>query len=240
MESTSYAKKYCDKTCLARTMIVSNILSETFICNRYSYLDSSKTTCEVGIQTDIIDGCDGPVKIPNRKQYRDVECNTPLKTFEDKLVGPNISITEENVSQFFSGIKSVKNDEQLLDLTGVTFANFNFLLKRLEVAEAENRQISKENRLFMFLVKIKTGLTFSAMSVIFCKHRKTISNNFYSTLAYLARSTADLVFWPHKLDLQRTMPACFHPEYSNTRVILDCIEFRVESPARVDDRVFTY
>ena len=112
-------------------------------------------TCEVGIQTDIIDGCDGPVKIPNRQRYRDVECTTPLKTFEDELVGPNISITEENVSQFFSGIKSVKNDEQLLDLTGVTFANFNFLLKRLEVAEAENRQISKENRLFMFLVKIK-------------------------------------------------------------------------------------
>ena len=26
MESTSYAEKYCDKTCLARTMIVSNIL----------------------------------------------------------------------------------------------------------------------------------------------------------------------------------------------------------------------
>ena len=57
----------------------------------------------MGIQTDIIDGCDGPVKIPNRKRYRDVECTTPLKTFEDKLVGPNISITEENVSQYFSG-----------------------------------------------------------------------------------------------------------------------------------------
>ena len=36
------------------------------------------------------------------------------------------------------------------------------------------------------------------------------------------------------------MSACFHPEYTNTRVILDCTEFRVESSARVDDRVFTY
>ena len=150
-----------------------------------------------------------------------------LKTFEDKLVGPNISIAEENESQYFSGIKSVKNDEQLLDLTGVTFANFNFLSKRLEVVEAENLQISKENRFFMFIVKINTGLTFSAMSVIFCKHWTTISKKIYSTLAYLARSTADLVFWPHKLDVQCTMPACFHPEYSNTRVISDCTEFRV-------------
>ena len=117
----------------------------------------------------------------------------------------------------------------------MTIANYNFLLKILEVAEAENRQISKENRLFMFLVKFKTGLTFSTMSVIFCKHRTTISKTFYSTLAYLARSKADLVFWPHKLDVQHTMPACFHPVYSNTRVILDATDFRVESPARVDD-----
>ncbi|KAL7299047.1 hypothetical protein TKK_0008140 [Trichogramma kaykai] len=36
------------------------------------------------------------------------------------------------------------------------------------------------------------------------------------------------------------MPDCFKPEYSNTRVIIDCTEFRIDVPASVDNRVFCY
>ena len=72
---------------------------------------------------------------PYEDWYRDVEWTIPLKTFEDKLVGPNISITEENDSHYFSGITSVKNDEQLLDLTGVTW-QFQFLIKKIRSSKS--------------------------------------------------------------------------------------------------------
>lgn len=36
------------------------------------------------------------------------------------------------------------------------------------------------------------------------------------------------------------MPQCFHPEFSNTRVIIDCTEFRIDVPAGVDNRVYTF
>lgn len=36
------------------------------------------------------------------------------------------------------------------------------------------------------------------------------------------------------------MPDCFLPDYSNTRVIIDCTEFRIDIPTSVDNRVFTY
>ncbi|GBP83662.1 hypothetical protein EVAR_61056_1 [Eumeta japonica] len=36
------------------------------------------------------------------------------------------------------------------------------------------------------------------------------------------------------------MPECFSPGYSDTRVIIDCTEFRIEVPPTVDDRVVCY
>ncbi|XP_058809330.1 uncharacterized protein LOC131674589 [Phymastichus coffea] len=235
-------KKFCDQECEAYLLIDSKEPSKLFICNRFTYVQSSSQsstiTCEAEIQTDIVEIC-GPVKITNRKKFKDFECNTEIKTFEDKCIGPSIE-SEEVKSKYFSGFECIKKKQQLLDLAGVTFATFNFLLKRLKVPKASNRHISKEDRLFMTLVKLKIGLTFSAMSVLFCKDRTTISKIFFSTVRYLARSTADAVFWPDRVDVQNTMPQCFRTDYGQTRVIIDCREFRVETAPRVDDRVFTY
>ena len=45
------------------------------------------------------------------------------------MVGPNFECQEPK-NRNFCEFNSVKEDEQLLDLAGVTFENFNFLLKR--------------------------------------------------------------------------------------------------------------
>ncbi|OXU32258.1 hypothetical protein TSAR_008079 [Trichomalopsis sarcophagae] len=52
---------------------------------------------------------------------------------------------------------------------------------------------------------------------------------FFSILQQLAVSTAELVFWPDNNTVQETMPACFHPNYTKTRVIIDCTEFKFKS-----------
>ncbi|KAG5876041.1 hypothetical protein JTB14_031568 [Gonioctena quinquepunctata] len=36
------------------------------------------------------------------------------------------------------------------------------------------------------------------------------------------------------------MPECFKPNYTNTRVIMDCTEFRIQCPSKVDNRIFCY
>lgn len=89
-------------------------------------------------------------------------------------------------------------------------------------------------------MKIKTGLTFSALGVLFSVHRTTISVIFYEILQQLASATRNLVFWPDIDAVQETMPGCFLPDYSKTRVIIDCTEFRIDIPASVDNRVYTY
>uniref|UniRef100_A0A6P7GXP4 Uncharacterized protein LOC114342006 n=1 Tax=Diabrotica virgifera virgifera TaxID=50390 RepID=A0A6P7GXP4_DIAVI len=75
---------------------------------------------------------------------------------------------------------------------------------------------------------------------MFSIHRTTVSRIFYSTLDNLAEATATLVFWPDKLSVRATMPDCFKPNYSNTRVIIDCTEFKIDVPSAVDHRVYCY
>ena len=59
-------------------------------------------------------------------------------------------------------------------------------------------------------------------------------------LHHLSSTTANLVFWPDKKMVQSTMPECFKPEYANTRVIIDCTEFKIEIPRGVSNKVLTY
>ena len=87
---------------------------------------------------------------------------------------------------------------------------------------------------------MKTGLFYSSLGVLFGVRRTTIANIFISTLHHLALTTANLIFWPSKAQVQSTMPKCFYPDYSDTRVIIDCTEFRIECPAGVDNRIFTF
>ncbi|OXU16250.1 hypothetical protein TSAR_010167 [Trichomalopsis sarcophagae] len=236
-ECLTYADKECQVYICVNT---SERIEKTFICNSYT---SSNTSCrDVEIQTEIT-GSNNVVQVQpimTPKTFKNKKCGTPDKTYVDQSLDP-ISVEEMNDQGHFAGISSIKTNQQLLDLAGVTFNNFNFLFNRLRKnSSVNNFKVSKKDKLFIFLVKVKTGLTFSAIGVLFSVHRVTISRIFFSMLEELTTVTADLVFWPTKDVVQGTMPKCFYPDYSNTRVIIDCTEFKIEVPSTVDNRVFTY
>lgn len=218
--------KQIDKECQVDFFFNSNENVKTFVCNRYMYIGADKSDAE--IQTDI-HNCQ-IVKIINRKKYKDQASNTSIKEFATQ--------STETSDNIFLGFRSISKDDQLIDLAGVNFNNFRFLLKRTDISP--KCHVGKEDRLLIFLMKIKTGLTFSALGVLFSIHRTTVSRIFHTTLQRLTAATANLVFWPRIDVVQATMPHCFHPKYSNTRVIIDCTEFKIEIPSTVDNRVYCY
>ncbi|XP_024890187.1 uncharacterized protein LOC112466354 [Temnothorax curvispinosus] len=237
VEVQSESPKYLDKETEAHIFIEASEPEKSFMCNRY-ITNGSNCKCDAEVQTDIVT-VNHQTIILNPRKFRNKKCGTTQQTFVNRAVGPDYESVQDNDTTCLS-YASVKKDEQLLDLAGVTHNNFKFLLKRIHDATGSNTKISKENRLFIFLIKMKTGLTFSAISVLFNVHRTTVSRIFFSVLEELAKTTANLVFWPAKDVIQGTMPDCFYPEYKDTRVIIDCTEFRIEVPASVDNRVFTY
>ncbi|GBP95518.1 hypothetical protein EVAR_65886_1 [Eumeta japonica] len=51
-------------------------------------------------------------------------------------------------------------------------------------------------------------------------HRTAVSRIFYSYLGGLTSAASNLIFWPSKSVVQKTMPDCFHPNYTNTRGLM--------------------
>lgn len=235
VEMQFHSPEYIDKSTEANIFIDASEPEKSFMCNRYI---TNNSKCDAEVQTDIvIVNCQSVILNP--RKFKNKNCGTTPKTFVDQAVGPDSEQINAG-SNSFSGFISVKDNEQLLDLAGVTFNNFRFLLKRFDHNSGHNCKVSKENRLLIFLLKIKTGLTFAAISVLFNVHRTTVSTIFFSVLQQLAKRTADLVFWPQKDIVEGTIPECFYPDYKDTRVIIDCTEFKIETPSTVDQRVFTY
>ncbi|XP_050514942.1 uncharacterized protein LOC126890135 [Diabrotica virgifera virgifera] len=210
---------------------------ESFVCIKYVHKDS----VDVEIQTDISGDID-LVTARKHKKLKNKMCGTDHKTYADVAVGLNEPIIEEDHStkkhKCFNGHSSIKNEEELLDLTGVSFHNFNLLLEKMEFSD--KIVISKENKLFILLMKLKTGLTFAAMGALFRIHRTTISKIFFSCLQQLAYRTSNFVFWPEQETVRASIPDCFKRNYDDTRAIIDCTEFRIEIPSSLENRVFCY
>ena len=198
-----------DQECQVNIFRKYSYFENTVICNRYIY----EKSCEAEVQTEILDPNE-LITINVNKKFKDKSCGTPVKTFVDQAIEPDCESDCSVHSDCFTGFASVKSNKQMSDLAGVSLNYFDFLLKRLNVSE--KCKMSKENSLFIFLVKIKIGLSFSAMSVLFSVHRTTISRIFFSDLEHLVCKTSNFVFWPSKDIIQGTLPECFKPDYSDT------------------------
>ncbi|XP_042146896.1 uncharacterized protein LOC115332568 [Ixodes scapularis] len=97
--------------------------------------------------------------------------------------------------------------------------------------------LGMESKLLLFLVKMKHGLTFSALGVLFGIHRTSASRIFYTILDVLYVSTQGWIQWFSRDVVHASMPASFRSKYPNCRVIVDCSEVRIEKPSKVSDRV---
>ena len=142
----------------------------------------------------------------------------------------------------FKGYRSVTSDDSLNQVAGINMDYFLLLLSIISsvACPKTKKMISDENRLLIFLVKMKTGLTFSALGIFFGLHRTTISKIFYSTLEILAVGCKHFVPWPTQEEVRGTTPSCFKPDYYNCRLIIDATEFQMEQPPRIDEQVQCY
>ncbi|XP_069688224.1 uncharacterized protein [Periplaneta americana] len=138
----------------------------------------------------------------------------------------------------FFGYSSISDESQLNVLAGVNTEIFNLFLNLL--SDSTQRKISKENKLLIFLMKMKLALPFAALAVIFNVHRSTISRIFQSVLPTLAQATKNFVFWPSKDTVNATLPTVFKDNYPNCRAIIDCTEIKTEQPPEISQRVYMY
>ncbi|KAF0702905.1 Uncharacterized protein FWK35_00039004, partial [Aphis craccivora] len=92
----------------------------------------------------------------------------------------------------------------------------------------------------MFLIKIKLGITYSAISVLFNVNHTTGTRVFYNILNSLVTKIKEFIFWPNKKTILETLLKSFKKNYPNFRCIIDCTEIKTEQPNTVEQRVHMY
>jgi len=149
--------------------------------------------------------------------------NFTKSKLSDKACGVDSSNSLSCLSyEAFHGFESIKTENELKDLTGTTFPIFNILLKLMP--PSKRFSITKENELLLFLMKLKLGITYSALSVMFGIRRTTVTRIFSDVLTTLSTKTKDFIFWPSKKTVSDLLPEAFKKKYPLCHCIIDCTE----------------
>jgi len=101
-----------------------------------------------------------------------------------------------------------------------------------------NTQVEKY--LLIFLIKLKTNLTYCALASMFCLHRRTISRIFSETLEIMYFHARKLIFWYPKEVISARMPESFKNSFPNCRVIIDATEIKCKTPQTLQQQVQSY
>lgn len=163
---------------------------------------------------------------------RGTACDIKLR---DKSVGP------VQKQPYFGGFKALgANESALQSFTSVSFQIFALLLSVLPAPTRRVNELSIEDKLLLFLMKIKHGLPFSFLASLFCIPSTTASSIFKSVLVNLKSATKHWIYWPSRAAIHHTMPASFRAHYPMCRVILDCTELETEMPPGIEERNLRY
>ncbi|XP_044585989.1 uncharacterized protein LOC123266026 [Cotesia glomerata] len=160
------------------------------------------------------------------------------KNVQDSSCDPINFESVQSHCKGFHGFSSITSNETMSSLTGVTLSIFLWLLNKLP--ESKRSDIDKKTKLLITLMKLKTGLTSTAISVLFNIHRTTVSKIFVKNLQQLNILLKNFIFWPSKAAVQATSPESFKLHYPDTRVIIDCTAVNTEVPPAVKHRVLMY
>ncbi|XP_049511411.1 uncharacterized protein LOC119463981 [Dermacentor silvarum] len=143
-------------------------------------------------------------------------------------------------TSYFSGYDSIaKSANALQDLCSVSKEVFAMLLSMLPPSERKC-DVTAENKLLLFLLKLKLGISYSSLAILFSVSETSASRHFKSVLKTLAVATKQWNFRPLSRVIQATMPDSFKVHYPSCTMIIDCTEIRTEQPPTVQQERVLY
>lgn len=131
-------------------------------------------------------------------------------------------------TSYFSGFDGVaKSANALQDLCNVNTTVFALLLSMLPLSTERKCDVTFENRLLLFLMKLKLGISYSSLAVLFSASVTSASRHFKGDCC-----CNNKVDFSPPIKCDRGYDAgwvCAH--YPACTMIIDCIEVRTEKPA---------
>ncbi|CAN7990272.1 unnamed protein product [Ixodes pacificus] len=123
----------------------------------------------------------------------------------------------------FLGFQSLRDSEQALqDLCGVTMTVFSLLLCLTPATRYRSSDIPAEDKLVLFLMKLKLGISYTALAALFSVHKTTASRIFKTLLDTLSVRLERWVFVPAREIIKESLPPAFKTHYPDCTFIIDC------------------
>ncbi|KAH9382362.1 hypothetical protein HPB48_021137 [Haemaphysalis longicornis] len=141
----------------------------------------------------------------------------------------------------FTGYDSVKSCASAVkDLCGVTMDVFALLLSVLTARAERSCDPPLWDKLLLFLMKLKLGISYSSLAVLFSVSRTTASRHFNSILRSLRTATQKWIYRPPASVIKARLPDSFKLHYPRCSMIIDCTEVRTEQPSTVEQQRALY
>ncbi|XP_050025165.1 uncharacterized protein [Dermacentor andersoni] len=141
----------------------------------------------------------------------------------------------------FRGFESLKGKQEALqDLCGVTLQVVSLLLNMLPSPRYRCNAMSSEDKLCLFLAKLRLGITYSALGAVFSVTATTASTVFRQTLGILSIALKNWVFMPSREIIKLSLPDPLKENYPNCTLIIDCTEIRTNTPSNPDCQHMLY
>lgn len=188
-----------------------------------------------------MEAADEGVQVNKKMVDQGVQANANIVL--DKEVQASANMVDKGVqTPAYSFIDFLKNDSDLHAFTGVNYGVLRALVesaKLIKIKVNDKHLCSLEERITLTLCKLKLGLSFQCLAILFKISKTTACAYFEETIHLLASILEEAIHFPDKEEIEQNLPACFE-KFQDTRIILDCTEIPVQNSKCLQCRLKMY
>ena len=123
------------------------------------------------------------------------------------------------------------DDEQTHFYTGLpSYAVFSSLLDLLlsVMSKRTSHGLSPQDQFLLVLMKLRLAVPGKGLGYRFGVSPTSVSQIFHERINTLSRELKQLIKWPDRELIQKTLPDCFKSKYPRATCIIDCSEIFIE------------
>ena len=132
------------------------------------------------------------------------------------------------------------DDEQTRFYTGLSsyalFSSLSDLLASVCKKQNINQGLSVDDQFLLVLMKLRTGFPNKELAYRFEISPGRVSQIFHEWIDMMARELNQLIVWPDRQMIRKTLPDCFKALYARATCIIDCSEIFIERATSLSAR----
>lgn len=108
---------------------------------------------------------------------------------------------------------------------------YNYQKNKQESTAGRPRKLNPFESYVLTLIRLRRNFDISHLAFLYKVSESTVSNTINTWINYMYLRLGSLCIWPSREQIAKLMPESMKEKYPNVRCIIDCVEFKVETPS---------